>query len=293
MKPKFAVLPLARIHPNPDQPRKFFDEESLRNLADSIAEFGVKTPIQVRFAATAEEGYIIIAGERRWRASKMAGKTDIPAIIQEGDSEVHTFEQSLIENVQRQDLNVVEEGASYKKLREMGYTYEEITKISGRSLATVMNYVKIVELPAEIQDFMVHGVLPYSYYVLEAIRSLPAKRQVDMCRQFVARHTTATAIIRACRIVSQGGEVGKGYRSHHLPKIVAKDDIPAIRFAGDEVEHVIRQHGMKKETLNWVKIIQAAEVSCNQKCDLRDGAREGDCICCPMIDFFKALTNEK
>ncbi len=138
-------LSIMDIEPNPTQPRKDFSEEGLQALADSIAEVGVLSPILVR---QKDNGlYEIIAGERRWRASKLAGKKKIPAIVKDYETK-EVMEIALIENLQREDLNPLEEAMGYQTLKEQfGLTQEEIAKRVSKSRSTVANILRILNLP--------------------------------------------------------------------------------------------------------------------------------------------------
>lgn len=142
---KVHELSVLDIEPNPKQPRKNFDQEALRTLADSISEVGVLSPILVR---QKENGlYEIIAGERRWRASKLAGKKKIPAIVKNYETK-EVMEIALIENLQREDLNPFEEAMGYQTLKEQfGFTQEEIAKRVSKSRSTVANIMRILNLP--------------------------------------------------------------------------------------------------------------------------------------------------
>ncbi|MDO4190482.1 MAG: ParB/RepB/Spo0J family partition protein [Bacteroidales bacterium] len=142
-------VPLEYIHPNESQPRRFFDEEALEELAISIKENGIITPITLR--KIDENNYQIIAGERRYRASLAAGIKKIPAYIREaGDEDVMMM--ALIENIQREDLNAIEISLSYQKLIEMSsLTQEQLAQKVGKKRATVANYLRLLKLPAEVQ----------------------------------------------------------------------------------------------------------------------------------------------
>jgi len=150
-----TVLPVSEIEPNRSQPRRDFDEESLRELADSIAAHGVLQPLLVR--PLAEGGYQLVAGERRWRASRMAGLFEVPVIIREmTDSEM--MQIAMIENLQRENLNPVEEAMGYKMLiEEYHLTQEEISKSVGKSRPVIANALRILSLPKEILDMVSEG----------------------------------------------------------------------------------------------------------------------------------------
>lgn len=144
-----ASLPIDRVFANPDQPRKEFDQAALQELAASIAEKGVIQPILVQERA---DGYMIIAGERRYRASKLAGKTEIPAIVR-NYSAAETMEIALIENLQREDLNPMEEALAFRSLiDQFSLSQEEIAQKIGKNRSTVANSLRLLKLPEAIRE---------------------------------------------------------------------------------------------------------------------------------------------
>ena len=144
-----SEIELQRIHPNPDQPRREFNEESLQELANSIRQIGIVQPITLRDMG--DGSYLIIAGERRWRASQLAGLTTIPAYIRTVDDE-NMMEMALVENIQRQDLTALEIALAYQHLIEQyGLTQEQLSDRVGKNRATVTNYLRLLKLPANIQ----------------------------------------------------------------------------------------------------------------------------------------------
>ena len=154
-----TTIKISRISPRSDQPRKNFDENALQMLADSISEHGVIQPIAVREIGALSENYEIIAGERRWRAAKMAGLDEIPAIVLTGD-DLKIAEISLIENIQRQDLNPIEEALAYKALIErFGLKQEEVARQVGKSRSAVANMLRLLELPDEVLIMVQDGKL--------------------------------------------------------------------------------------------------------------------------------------
>ena len=150
---------ISDIEPRHDQPRKTFEKEALEVLADSIAAYGVLQPIIVRANPIAEGTYEIIAGERRWRASKMAGLTEIPAVIFDGD-ELKAAQVALIENIQREDLNPVEEAMGYGALIEkFGLTQEQVAKQVGKSRPAIANMLRLLDLPTDVLEMLRDGVI--------------------------------------------------------------------------------------------------------------------------------------
>lgn len=147
-----SVIRISDIEPNREQPRKSFDESALIELSQSIAAHGVIQPIAVR--STGDGFYKIIAGERRFRAAKMAGLSEIPAIVMELDEKA-AAEVAIIENIQREDLTVIEEARAYRTLMdEYGMTQEEMSTRIGKSRSTVANVLRVLELPDELQQLL-------------------------------------------------------------------------------------------------------------------------------------------
>lgn len=154
--PKEIYLKLSLIEPNKEQPRKEFDPEQLEELAESIRQYGVLQPIMVQKKG---ELYEIIAGERRWRAAKIAGLKEIPVIIREFDKQ-KKMEISLIENVQRSDLNPIEEARAYKQLiDEFGLKQEEIAERVSKNRATIANSLRLLKLEPRIQELLIQGII--------------------------------------------------------------------------------------------------------------------------------------
>ncbi len=154
--PKEIYLKLSLIEPNKEQPRKEFDSEQLEELAESIRQYGVLQPIMVQKKG---ELYEIIAGERRWRAAKIAGLKEIPVIIREFDKQ-KKMEISLIENVQRSDLNPIEEARAYKQLiDEFGLKQEEIAERVSKNRATIANSLRLLKLEPRIQELLIQGII--------------------------------------------------------------------------------------------------------------------------------------
>ena len=142
-------IPLNLIEPNPNQPRREFDEDALKELATSIREVGLITPITLRQMADGK--YQIIAGERRWRASQIAGLTSVPAYIRTVDDE-NVMEMALVENIQREDLNAIEIALAYQHMADtLGMTQEKIASRVGKSRTAITNYMRLLKLPAQIQ----------------------------------------------------------------------------------------------------------------------------------------------
>lgn len=156
---KFKVVPIEFLHPNPNQPRRYFNEEELQNLADSIRENGIIQPITVRQSPDSVNSYEIIAGERRWRAAQLAAEHEVPVFIQEHNDQ-DVLKLALIENIQRQDLTPVEEGESFQRLMdEFDLTQEEVATSMGKSRSYVANHLRILRLPDNIKQMIQAGTI--------------------------------------------------------------------------------------------------------------------------------------
>ncbi len=151
-------VPIGSIKPNPRQPRVNFDEDTMSSLAASIKELGILQPVLVRqIGGEAADDFELIAGERRWRAARRAGLQSIPVLVQTSD-ETRSLEQALVENLHRQDLNVLEEAAAYQQLiEEFGYTHDQVATRVGKSRTAVTNILRLLQLPAGAQRLLAEG----------------------------------------------------------------------------------------------------------------------------------------
>lgn len=155
---RFFFCDIDKIEPNPNQPRKHFDEEKLQQLAESIAERGVIQPLLV----TRGKGnrFNLIAGERRLRAARIAGQDEVPVVVMDSDSESGNLELALIENIQRHDLNPIEEAIAYTRLiNEFNLTQENVAKKVGRKRSTITNTLRLLNLPGYLQDDVANGTI--------------------------------------------------------------------------------------------------------------------------------------
>ena len=153
---EYFQCPVDRIAPDPDQPRRNFDKESLAQLVESIKEQGVIQPLIVR---RLRDGYELIAGERRWRAAQMAGLREVPVVIKEA-TEKEAFEMALVENIQREDLNPIEEAEAYSRLVEdFGYSQAELAARIGKDRSTVSNSMRLLGLPNDVRAMVLDGDL--------------------------------------------------------------------------------------------------------------------------------------
>lgn len=155
--PRVRMLPIEAIAPNPDQPREHMDDAALQELAASIQTDGVIQPILVR---AENEGFVLIAGERRWRAARMAGLSDIPALVHTLADPADSLRLALVENIQRRDLNPLEEARAYQELiQRCGLTQEQLAMQVSRNRSTVTNLLRLLQLPEEIQRMLAAGAI--------------------------------------------------------------------------------------------------------------------------------------
>ena len=230
------------IEPNKSQPRRVFNEESLKELADSISNYGIIEPIIVK---KENDTYMIIAGERRWRAARIAGLHKVPIILKEY-TPLEILEISLIENIQREDLNPIEEAETYRRLmEEFGLSQEEIAQKVGRNRSTVSNSVRLLNLDKRVQNFVIENKLTNGH-----ARTLLAIDNNDL--QF----ETAEKIIEENLSVRQTEDLVKKLSdTKDIKTTVAKDETKAeVELAYKEVEKQFSQIlGTKVQILNGRK----------------------------------------
>ena len=199
-KSAYQLLPIYKVEPNPDQPRHDFDEEELQALADSITVHGIIQPLTVREMPNGY--YQIIAGERRWRAARMANLSDVPAVIIEADDK-KAMELALIENLQRQDLNPLEEALGYQSLlSDYGLTQEEAAQRVGKSRPAVANALRLLGLCPEVQERVRKGELSAGH--ARAILQLKSeKKQQEAAQKIVALGLSVRQAELLCKNMSK------------------------------------------------------------------------------------------
>ena len=201
---ELMTLPIGRVEPREEQPREVFDEEALQDLADSIARYGLIQPIIVRKAD--RDYYQIIAGERRWRASRLAGLTEIPVRVIQADDR-RTAELALVENLQREDLNPIEEAKGYRSLMsDYGLTQEETAQSVGRSRPAVANALRLLSLSGEVQRLVEKGELSAGH--ARALVSIPDKdRQLNAAQQVIKKNLSVRTTEQLCARLQNAAEV--------------------------------------------------------------------------------------
>ena len=223
-------VPIGSIKPNPRQPRVNFDEDTMSSLAASIKELGVLQPVLVRqIGGIAADDYELIAGERRWRAARRAGLQSIPVLVLTSD-ETQSLEQALVENLHRQDLNVLEEAAAYQQLiEEFGYTHDQVAKRVGKSRTAVTNILRLLQLPSGVQRLLSEGQISPGH--ARALLGTPDRGYQEMlAKAVVSEGLTVRAIEELVREHNGGGEDG-GSDEHVGPVPVPSNGDPATPAA--------------------------------------------------------------
>jgi len=226
---KPARLPLSSIHANPMQPRTVFQPDRLEELAASIRANGIIQPIVVR---QHQEGYQIVAGERRWRAAKLAGVTEVPVVVQDV-ADPRMLELALIENIQREDLNPIETAHAYERLsRELGLSHEEIGRRTGKDRTSITNIVRLLKLPKEVQLLVAEHRITMGH--ARAILGLPdATTQIQIAEKAAAQNLSVRQVEALVQeLTSERPRDGSGNRREHLVD-------PNVKAAIDELERAL------------------------------------------------------
>ncbi|MCL2331100.1 MAG: ParB/RepB/Spo0J family partition protein [Proteobacteria bacterium] len=255
-------IPIAQIAPNPDQPRKTFADSELADLAASIREKGVLQPILVRLGGAQQ--YEIIAGERRWRASRLAGLPEIPALVKNVATE-NAMEIALIENVQRENLNPLEEGAAYKNLMEKcGYAHKDISRLIGKSESYIRNIMRLETLPESVKKMVVSGEISASHARAIAVAENPD----ELARQIVGRGLSVADTESLVKSVPRSSK-SRFFQANSLPpETVAKYAKKLKSAVGANVKIRERKGGAGDITIHFESrkhLEEIAEVICRGK----------------------------
>ncbi len=203
-----STLRISEIEPNRDQPRKYFSEESMTALADSIREHGILQPILVRPLLDSAGSYQIVAGERRWRAACRLGLNEVPVIIKEF-SDIETMQIAVIENLQRENLNPVEEALSYNDLIEKyGMTQEKVAKMTGKSRSAIANSIRLLSLPKQVLEMLADGSLSVGQ-----AKALLASEDEKMLLSVAERAADGGMTVRQIEKLMQKENVPRGTKS--------------------------------------------------------------------------------
>jgi ParB family chromosome partitioning protein len=214
-------IDIAKIRPNENQPRKVFRDEALKELAASIKEKGVLQPVIV--SRTGDGAFRLIAGERRWRASTIAGLTKIPALIKDVSSQ-DAIEIALIENIQREELNPIETADAFQRLiNDFKLTQEALSARVGKDRATIANYLRILKLPAEIKTFINDGILTLGH--AKAVLSIEDRqKQIEAAKKIVGEGLSVRAAETLCNVPSKTAAKKAKKGTKKLPEVADLED---------------------------------------------------------------------
>ncbi len=227
----FHRAPVEEIYPSPEQPRKRFAEAELEELAQSIRAHGVIQPLVVR--TRPDGGYYLIAGERRWRASQKAGLREVPIVVHEAQSK-DAFEKALVENIQRADLNPIEEAEAYSRLMsEHGYTQEQVAERVGKERSTVANSLRLLKLPIKVRELVEEGSLSMGH--ARALLALERPEQIEAMARAVVKGALSVRATEAA--------VKKQIAGPETP--AERDTAPKSTFVRDLEERLTKALGAK------------------------------------------------
>jgi ParB family transcriptional regulator, chromosome partitioning protein len=227
--PSPAHLPLSSIHANPMQPRTVFQADRLEELAASIRANGIIQPIVVR---QHQDGYQIVAGERRWRAAKLAGVAEVPVVVQDV-TDPRMLELALIENIQREDLNPIETAHAYDRLtRELGLSHEEIGRRTGKDRTSITNIIRLLKLPKEVQLLVAEHRISMGH--ARAILGLPdATTQIQIAEKAAAQNLSVRQVEAMVQeLTSERPREGSGHRKEQTLD-------PNVKAAIEELERAL------------------------------------------------------
>ncbi len=278
-------IPIQSILPNPEQPRRLFDEEALKELAQSIKENGIIQPVIVEEAG--DKTYILQDGERRWRAARMIGLEEIPAIVispLNGNGQEQRLVRALVANIQRQDLGPIEEAEAYQKLKGLGWTLNQISVKTGKRVSWISSRMKLLDLEPEIQELIHTGKLsgdPRVYYALR--RLADSQTRIEVAMKAVERHLTISTLEKAVDVMVA--------KMQGMPKkssgIQSMDQ--AIKIHGKEPDmpkwNAAAQAGLVPP---WPVVARASEQVC-KRCVLAVSASDEICKECPAPQMLVLL----
>ena len=218
----YQEVPIGSISVNPYQPRDIFDEDSLNSLSLSIREVGVLQPVLIRRKTS--DTFELIAGERRWRAAKRAGKETIPAIVRDVE-DLTSLEHALVENLHRQDLGPLEEAAAYQQLiDDFQLSQEAVAKRVGKSRPAIANALRLLQLPSSVQGFLMDGRLTAGH--ARALLGLPSRQEQDQLANRAIKENLTVREVE--RIVRDGSVSTKGTKKRSVKKSVAELEVERI-----------------------------------------------------------------
>lgn len=268
------------IVPNPEQPRLEFDQDELESLAQSIEEDGLQYPIKVEEVGN---HYILIDGERRWRAHHLLGRVEIEAYIEpskNGSGSKDRLVRALITNMQRAELNSIEQARAFQKLQNLGYQIDEIASKAGLSISAVCMRLGLLKLDEPIQQLYMRQALPLHGQVTAALLSLPdAEMRVKMAGTFAKNRTPIRLILSICTRMARA-------KGPYAKQQIHSKEAQQLKAKGGHWS-MIQQADLIEMPAFYQK---AAEDTCGH-CALYDGACPGICKDCPAVELLKRISN--
>lgn len=283
-------MPVEMILPNPEQPRTEFDKKELDALAESIRENGVIQPLIVEPAAENLPGgngmYFLHAGERRLRAARMAGLKTVPVVITpalNGDGQQKRLVRALVENIQRVDMNPIEEGKGFQRMLEMGFTRNDIALRLGISLKRITDRLDLLELEPEIQELIGSGKLSKDMRLVKALKDIPdATGRVKMARSLSERKATIQAGIAACLKLASALE-SKAIGAEHTPALHL-----ATQKAGPLNRAIWNAFCQVGKVPPWPLMEVCTRDTC-ERCGLREVASAQTCKGCALVELLAQM----
>lgn len=283
-------IDIKKIFPNPEQPRKDFDAIELESLAESIRQHGLINPISLEGPLDGDI-YILVDGERRVRAAKLAGLEEIEASIRapmNGNGPRERLTLALVANLQRADMNPIDEAEGYQHMRELGYSVEHIANLTGVNKSNINMKLGFLTLPREIQTLIAQHQLPINSQVTAALKSLPEDRQVSMARSLAAKNSTIKTIIGICKRISNASRAG-------FDRPIARGKTPMSVLAQRYSEPVETGHWNMVDQVKALELSgelkQAAQETC-EDCALYEDASERVCRDCPGVALLRRLAKK-
>lgn len=231
---EYVLLPISKVEPGSQQPRKYFDELALTELAESIEKHGIIQPLTVRKQDSGR--YQIIAGERRWRAARQAGLSDVPCLIIEADDATAT-ELALIENLQREDLNPIEEAEGFRALIEdYNLTQEETAERLSKSRPAIANALRLLSLPPEVKDFLEQGIISSGHG--RATLQVPRSCQLDFARKIISDGLSVRQAEALAKRLSMEGKQPKKKKPEGAVNYIGEVETKLTKCLGRKVKIV-------------------------------------------------------
>lgn len=244
---RMEEIAVSLITPNPKQPRSVFDEDALEELADSIKTLGVIQPITVR--KEDNDTYIIISGERRWRASQLAGLEKVPVYIREADNQT-LHEMALVENIQRQDLNAMEIAMSLQRLmEECGVTQDAVASRVGKKRSTIANYIRLLSLHVEVQAAVKDGIISMGH--AKAIASAPEELTLGVLRKIVKKNLSVRQAEELVKKLSEGRPAKEVLADDEFPDNYTRLVEQFSQIFGDDIKIKKSRGGGGKITIGF------------------------------------------